>query len=405
MPDRIITVTELNSYVRERLVSDALLRRVSVKGEISEFRVQAGSGHAYFTLKDEGSMISCVMWRSSVQLLRFIPAVGKKVLARGQISIYVPAGRYQFTVDAMSEEGRGDLYARFEQLKSRLELEGLFDIEHKKPIPYKVKTIGVATSLSGAAIRDIIKVSRARNPRVNILIVPCAVQGKGAEYEIARAVRRLDEDGRADVILVGRGGGSIEDLWPFNEEAVARAIYACRTPVISCVGHETDFSIADFVSDLRASTPSNAAEIAVADVRELEAQLRSLVTRLVNAFRSAQQTRRLRLTALTRSVLFRRPADVLIKPRREAAEELRTRLLNAQKQRLKAERIRLQNDFRVLETLNPDNIKKRGYACVRQRNALVSDIGELDNSQGVTVELLNGEFDADIKAVRRVHNG
>ena len=404
MSELTVSVTELNEYVRGKLNMDPMLKRIQVRGEIGEYRVQAGSGHAYFTLKDEGAVISCTMWRANVSLLRFLPKTGTKVTAKGQVSLYVAGGKYQLMVDTMTQDGQGDLFRRFEELKMRLQLEGLFDQSAKKPIPLKVSTIGVATSLSGAAIRDIIKVAHARNPRVNIILAPCAVQGRGAEIEIARSVDALDRDGRAEVILVGRGGGSMEDLWAFNEEAVARAIYRCRTPVISCVGHETDFTIADFTADLRAATPSNAAELAVADVHELEAQLRSLRTRLDQSVKSAQEKRRLRLQALMRCRAFSAPRETFILQRDQNLVNQKARLDGAIKKRLSDERIKTEGIIRVLRSLDPDNIKKRGYACVRLDGRIVSSVKDINTNDLVSVEMLGGEFDAGVKAVRRTRS-
>ncbi|MBQ4452047.1 MAG: exodeoxyribonuclease VII large subunit [Clostridia bacterium] len=404
MSELTVSVTELNEYVRGKLNMDPMLKRIQVRGEIGEYRVQAGSGHAYFTLKDEGAVISCTMWRANVSLLRFLPKTGTKVIAKGQVSLYVAGGKYQLMVDTMTQDGQGDLFRRFEELKMRLQLEGLFDQSAKKPIPLKVSTIGVATSLSGAAVRDIIKVAHARNPRVNIILAPCAVQGRGAEFEIARSVDALDRDGRAEVILVGRGGGSMEDLWAFNEEAVARAIYRCRTPVISCVGHETDFTIADFAADLRAATPSNAAELAVADVHELEAQLKSLRARLDQSVKSTQEKRRLRLQALMRSRAFSAPRETFILQRDQNLVNQKARLDGAIKKRLSDERIKTEGIMRVLRSLDPDNIKKRGYACVRLDGRIVSSIKDINTNDLVSVEMQGGEFDAGVKAVQRTRS-
>ena len=404
MSELTVSVTELNEYVRGKLNMDPMLKRIQVRGEIGEYRVQAGSGHAYFTLKDEGAVISCTMWRANVSLLRFLPKTGTKVIAKGQVSLYVAGGKYQLMVDTMTQDGQGDLFRRFEELKMRLQLEGLFDQSAKKPIPLKVSTIGVATSLSGAAVRDIIKVAHARNPRVNIILAPCAVQGRGAEFEIARSVDALDRDGRAEVILVGRGGGSMEDLWAFNEEAVARAIYRCRTPVISCVGHETDFTIADFAADLRAATPSNAAELAVADVHELEAQLKSLRARLDQSVKSAQEKRRLRLQALMRCRAFSAPRETFILQRDQNLVNQKARLDGAIKKRLSDERIKTEGIMRVLRSLDPDNIKKRGYACVRLDGRIVSSIKDINTNDLVSVEMQGGEFDAGVKAVQRTRS-
>ena len=404
MSELTVSVTELNEYVRGKLNMDPMLKRIQVRGEIGEYRVQAGSGHAYFTLKDEGAVISCTMWRANVSLLRFLPKTGTKVIAKGQVSLYVAGGKYQLMVDTMTQDGQGDLFRRFEELKMRLQLEGLFDQSAKQPIPLKVSTIGVATSLSGAAVRDIIKVAHARKPRVNIILAPCAVQGRGAEFEIARSVDALDRDGRAEVILVGRGGGSMEDLWAFNEEAVARAIYRCRTPVISCVGHETDFTIADFAADLRAATPSNAAELAVADVHELEAQLKSLRARLDQYVKSAQEKRRLRLQALMRCRAFSAPRETFILQRDQNLVNQKARLDGAIKKRLSDERIKTEGIMRVLRSLDPDNIKKRGYACVRLDGRIVSSIKDINTNDLVSVEMQGGEFDAGVKAVQRTRS-
>ena len=398
MPEVSVSVSELNEYVRSRLSADPMLRRVSVRGEIGDFKVQAGSGHAYFTLKDAGASLSCTMWRTNLSLLKFIPKTGKKVTVKGQVTLYVPGGRYQLIADSMSEEGQGDLFARFEALKQRLDAEGLFNQEHKRPLPLKVRCIGVATSSSGAAIRDIIKVARARNPHVDIIVAPCAVQGKGAEIEIAAALRALDADGRADVILVGRGGGSMEDLWAFNEEVVARAVYACKTPVISCVGHETDFSICDFVSDVRASTPSNAAELAVADVSALAGELDSLRQRLNRAVLGAQENRRLRLNALMRSAAFADPRGTLINGRRQTLENLLRRQTTALTQSLATQKLRVEGYGRLLKTLDPNNVKKRGYACVRKNGRIVSAVSGLASGDQITVELQDGEADARVEA-------
>ena len=401
MNELSFSVSELNEYVRGRMQMDPMLKLVSVRGEISDYKVQAGSGHAYFTLKDEKATITCTMWRSNVSLLRFIPSVGKKVLVRGQVTLYVAGGKYQLVADSMREEGKGDLFAQFEILKNKLMLEGLFDPANKKPIPRVSKTIGVATSLSGAAIRDIIKVARARNPRINIIISPCAVQGKGAENEIAAAIDLLDRDGRAEVILVGRGGGSMEDLWAFNEETVARAIARCSKPVISCVGHETDFSIADFTADVRASTPSNAAELAVADIRELNRHNEQLATRLKQAMLAAHRLRLQRLAIAFKSRVFSDPMSTLIEDRRLNLQGLNERMESAIGQKLHNSNEKLDQFRRLLSNLNPDNIKKRGYAVVRQNDHVIGDIASLNESTPVSVELLNGGFTADVRSLWR----
>ncbi len=264
-----ISVTELNKYVKDRVAEDEFLNSVLVKGEISNFKHHY-TGHMYFTLKDESSLIKCVMFKSSTVTLNFIPKDGMKVLVFGSVAVYERDGIYQIYCKAMQEDGMGSLYKAYEELKNKLSEEGLFDDIHKKPIPFMPKIIGVLTSNTGAVIRDIINVSTRRNPNVYIRLMPVPVQGEGAGLKIAKAIKLMNDKKLADCLIVARGGGSIEDLWPFNEEIVARAIFESEIPVISAVGHETDFTIADFVADLRAPTPSAAAELAVTDVSELE---------------------------------------------------------------------------------------------------------------------------------------
>ncbi|MBR5258375.1 MAG: exodeoxyribonuclease VII large subunit [Clostridia bacterium] len=401
MPDIALSVSQLNEYVKTRLNQDPLLKNALVKGEISEFKLQAGSGHAYFTLKDEHSSVSCVMWRTSVQMLSFAPKVGQKVVVAGQATLYPPTGKYQLVAASMKQEGIGDLFEKFNELKNKLMLEGLFDEAVKQPIPLHVSTIGVATSLSGAAIRDIIKVSRSRNPNINIIIASCAVQGRGAENEIAAAIAKLDADPRVEVILAGRGGGSLEDLWPFNEEIVARAIFNAKTPVISCVGHETDFSIADFAADLRASTPSNAAELAVMDVKEGADNVNHLFRRLNALVASAQQARRLRLSAIARAYPFAHPRETLINRRREKLDGCFEKLGQSRRRLADKKLTTLDALRRMLESLNPENVKKRGYACVRAGDEFLTDIGMVEQGQSLTVEMNSGEFDARVTLVRR----
>lgn len=399
MADWVLSVAQLNDYVRLKLAGDPMLNKLSVRGEVSGFREHYASGHWYFTLKDDASRIQCVMYRTYNRQLKAPLKDGQRIIVTGQASLYVPSGQYQLYVSAVETEGKGDLYARFEELKARLMQEGLFDASVKKPLPATVRTIGVATSMSGAVLRDIVRVARARNPKVNILIAPCSVQGKGAENEIASAIKRLDESGRCDVILVGRGGGSVEDLWPFNEEVTARAIYACRTPIVSCVGHETDFSIADFTADVRAATPSNAAELAVNDVKKQQEALFALRVRLNNAMHSAQKLRRLALEGALRLTLFKNPREVLIEKRFKTLEDSFAHLKAAEVQLTERARTRLEAEKRLLSSLNPDNIKRRGYAVVRKGGAVISALEDIKRGDGITVELADGALLADVTEV------
>lgn len=402
MAEEIYSVSDVSNYVKSRMTEDPVLRRVSIRGELTDFRAYAsGYGHLYFTLKDSSAKISCVMYQNAAKTLTFRPENGRKVVATGQITLYVPYGTYQLQITSMRQEGQGELYERFLQMKARLEMEGLFDQIHKKPLPFKVKCIGVATSINGAALRDIVRVTKNRNPHVEILVAPCAVQGSGAENEIAESIRLLDRSGRCDVILVGRGGGSLEDLWAFNEEAVARAVYECETPVISCVGHETDFSICDFVADQRAATPSNAAEIAVADLAALASDLENLKGRLLCSVSHAQQTRRLALNRLIDSPVFRDPTKWLIGNRRTELMRLYDKLVKQTQTDRTNRRGELDKLKRLLENLNPENIKKRGYACVRKNDTYIGSAAEIENGETVTVELMDGAFEAPVTQIRR----
>ena len=270
-----ITITELNRYIKDKVANDEFLQNVYIKGEISNFKNHY-TGHMYFTLKDDKSLIKCIMFKSSTATLNFTPKDGMQVLVLGTVSVFERDGVYQIYVKTMQEDGVGDLYQKYEELKNKLEKEGLFDLSHKKKIPLMPKTIGVLSSKTGSVIRDIINVSTRRNPNVHIRLFPVPVQGKGAEIEIAEAIRIMNEQNLADVIIIARGGGSIEDLWPFNEEIVAHAIYKSEIPVISAVGHETDFTIADFVADLRAPTPSARSRACSSRCRRIKTKIRNI---------------------------------------------------------------------------------------------------------------------------------
>ncbi len=390
-----LSVTELNEYVRHKLAGDAVLRAVAVRGEISGFKRYA-SGHCYFALKDETSRVQCVLWRQQAASLTFRPEDGMRVTARGAASLYVESGSYQLYVNSLRPEGAGDLYLRFEALKKKLMQEGLFDPARKRPIPLLPKMIGVATSRSGAVIRDIIRVSRRRDPNVGVLLAPCAVQGAGAAQEIVEAIRRLNEDGRPDVILVGRGGGSMEDLWPFNEEIVARAIAASRIPVISCVGHETDFTIADFAADARASTPSNAAEMAVPVVAELKQSVEAEARALTAALLRAQQLRHARLQALAGSAALSMPRRMMIERRETALQALAARLPLALTRRRDALERRLSLASRSLAALDPEGVVKRGYAVVFKDGKCVPEARALRAGDAIELHMRGGNVGAEV---------
>lgn len=393
-----ITVSELNEYARKLVSGDPLLRGLEVTGEISGYKHHY-SGHRYFSLKDDASRVQCVMFRQNAMGLDFEPADGMRVTVRASASIFPRDGSFQLYVTGMRQAGQGELYIRFEKLKQKLLAEGLFDPARKREIPRMPRVIGVATSQTGAAIRDIIHVARRRNPGVGILVAPCAVQGAGAAEEIVRAIERLNAHGGCDVILVGRGGGSIEDQWAFNEEIVARAIAASRIPVISCVGHEVDFTISDFAADLRAPTPSAAAELAVPEIAQLRQDLGSLLMRLGGALQGAQRVRRLSLQRLAEAPALKLPVQALVAPRRLAVGQLDQRLRAAMPVTLERARHRLNALEASLRALDPEAVLERGYAIVRQEGRIVSSVGTLQKGDSITARLRDGELKANITAI------
>lgn len=397
-----LSVTELNDYTRRLLAGDPLLRSLEVTGEITGYKFHVPSKHHYFSLKDEKSRVACVMYRQNALTgLDFKPADGMRVTVQCSASLYDRDGKFQLYVSSMKEAGQGDIFIRFEKLKRQLLAEGLFDPARKKEIPTMPRIIGVATSRTGKAIRDIVHVARRRNPGIGILLAHCAVQGEGAAEEIVRAIQRLNANGEADVILVGRGGGSIEEMWPFNEEIVARAIAASRIPVISCVGHETDVTIADFAADLRAPTPSAAAELAVPELAGLKQELNGMLTRLASALMSGQRVRRLQLEKLAASPVLAQPAQAMIEPRREQLKRLEERMLPAMPAIVQRQRHRLDALSASLRALNPASVLDRGYAIVRQGDGIAARIGDVDAAKPIRVCFNDGEITADVTEIKQ----
>ena len=390
-----LSVSELNEYVRRLLAGDALLRNVEVTGEISGYKHHI-SGHRYFSLKDAGARVQCVMFRQNAMGLDFKPEDGMRVTVRASASLYPRDGSYQLYVNQMRKSGVGDLYLKFEALKEKLAREGLFDPAIKQDLPMMPRYIGIATSRTGAALRDMVRIARRRNSNVGIIIAPCAVQGADAAGEIVEAIRALNADGRPEVILVGRGGGSIEDLWAFNEEIVARAIAVSRIPVISCVGHETDFTIADFVADVRAATPSMAAEIAVPVAAELRRSMNISLKRVASALSQGNQLRRAQLARICTSALLKNPAESLIESRRKQLNSLYEECCSAQLQRRQTARVRLEKACAKLEALNPAGVLERGYACVLGEHGVISSAGELTEDMRVCIRFRDGRADAQI---------
>ena len=389
-----VSVSDLNTYIKEKIASDEALNAIVVKGEISNFKAHY-TGHFYFTLKDDKSLIKCIMFKSYSERINFKPKDGMKVIVFGGVSVFERDGIYQIYVKAMMEQGVGDLYAKYEKLKKDLENEGLFDESHKKKIPVKPKIIGVLSSQTGAVIRDVINVSTRRNPNVYIRLLPVPVQGPGAAEQIAEKIKIMNDQKLADVLIIGRGGGSLEDLWPFNEEIVARAIYQSELPIISAVGHETDFTIADFVADLRAPTPSAAAELAVPDVYELKQKINNYQNRYRLALKKKIELMKLRYEKCMKSRVFTDPMrkirdmDVTLD---SYVQRLENKIKIMQKDN-KASYIEL---VTKLDTLSPLKTLTRGYSLTEKDNKIVKSVNELNKNDKVKLKFHDGEKDAII---------
>ena len=385
-----ISVSELNRYIKDKVATDDFLNNVFIKGEISNFKHHY-TGHMYFTLKDENSLIKCIMFKSQAATLKFVPKDGTKVVAYGSIAVYEKDGIYQLYCKSMKEDGIGDLYTKYEELKRKLSLEGLFDEKHKKKIPFMPKIIGVLTSNTGAVIRDIINVSTRRNPNVYIRLYPVAVQGEGAGEKIAEGIKYMNEEHLADVLIVARGGGSIEDLWPFNEEVVARAIYDSEIPVISAVGHETDFTIADFVADLRAPTPSAAAELAVTDIGELENKINLYKNRLKLALRKKTEVMRLRYEKCMSCRFYKDPYQILNDYYILIDKDIKS-IENSITQKLKDSKIKAAKVMTKLDALSPLKTLARGYSIVENKNnKVITSVKDLSSGDIINLKFKDGE--------------
>ncbi len=389
-----ISVTELNKYIKEKIAGDENLNNVLVKGEISNYKHHY-TGHLYFTLKDENSLIKCIMFKSSAINLKFEPRDGMKVMVFGTVSVFERDGVYQIYVKAMQEDGMGSLYKAYEEMKARLEKEGLFDVSHKKKIPAMPKCIGVLTSNTGAVIRDIINVSTRRNPNVYIKLLPVPVQGEGAAEKIADAIKIMNDKKLADVIIIARGGGSLEDLWPFNEEIVARAIYDSELPVISAVGHETDFTIADFVADLRAPTPSAAAELAVPNITEVMLKISTYNNRLKLALKKKVEFMKLRYEKCMNNRVFKDPMQkineryMLVDMK---VKSIQNSIINIYKDKKTA----MIKHISKLDALSPLKTLTRGYSIVQMNGKIVKSVKELQKDDEIDIRLLDGKAKAKI---------
>jgi len=394
---RVLTVTQLNDYVGGLFAKDPLLRNVRLTGEVSNFRVTA-SGHAYFALKDEQSLIRCVMFRSDLARVDRLPEDGTSVIVGGYVSLYARDGQYQFYAKTLELAGAGELFLRFERTKKKLEALGWFDPDRKKPLPSVPGTVGVVTSATGAVLHDILNIASRRFPGYDILLAPSAVQGSEAPAEIAAAIAALDAIDEVSVIIVARGGGSMEDLWAFNEETVAEAIYRCSKPVVSAVGHETDFTIADFVADVRAPTPSAAAELVWPVLTELLDELRALVLQMERALHRTMVQKRAELAEAYSALLPHHPIRAVERDM-QTLDHLAARMLSAVKGRQRLFWSELSECGARLDAASPLSTMKRGYAYVERSGKGVTSAKELTVGEEIALTFFDGRADATVTAL------
>ena len=412
-----ITVTQLNKYIKNLLETDINLSQVSVNGEISNLKLHS-SGHCYMTIKDESSAIRAVMFKTYASSLNFTPENGMKITATGKISLYERDGQYQMYIFSMQPDGLGDLHVEFEKLKAKLTAEGIFDTSHKKNIPKIPRAIGVITSPTGAAIRDIINVATRRYPLAEILICPVLVQGENSARQIANAIEYMNRENLADVLIVGRGGGSIEDLWSFNEEIVAYAIYNSDIPVISAVGHETDFTISDFVADLRAPTPSAAAEIAVPSVLELKSNVTMYLNRMINITRQTVELKRSKVEGFS----LKSPIDYINQNRlridntmqkisntitecviknKNKTDVLSHKILNLAETSFADKSKQLALNIAKLDALSPLKVMTRGYAVAQNKDCILKSVNNTKKGDEIKVKLIDGTLDCTVENINK----
>ncbi|MCI8651117.1 MAG: exodeoxyribonuclease VII large subunit [Oscillospiraceae bacterium] len=391
----VYSVTQVNRHIKDLLDTDQLLSGLFIRGELSNYKMYP-SGHHYFSLKDEAGALRCVMFRQEAAALRFRPQNGMKVVAFGRVSVFPRDGQYQLYVSALTPDGVGDLHVAFEQLKARLAEEGLFDEEHKKPIPRYPRRIALITSPAGAAVRDMIRILGARWPAAEVYVVPCRVQGAEAPGEIAGAIAWVNREKLADVIITGRGGGSMEDLWCFNDERVARAIYASEIPLISAVGHEPDVTIADYVADVRAATPSNGAELAVPDQNEQYARLEHLRRRMGKAVEGQLRQSRALLERAGRSRLLQDPMS-WVYDRRMLLDRQQERLTNSLSLSLSAQRQDVARLAAALDALSPLKVLGRGYAIAQGPKGIVKSVKDVKAGDDLELQLTDGRLRCEVK--------
>lgn len=396
---QVFSITQINEYIRGQMDQDRLLNQVAVRGEISNYKLYP-SGHHYFTLKDENAALKCVMFKSNAARLRFRPENGMKIIAMGRITVYPRDGAFQLYCSGLTVDGVGDLYAAFEQLKKKLAAEGLFSPEHKKPLPPYPGTIGIITSSAGAAIHDMLRILNKRYPLTQVRLLPVRVQGVEAPGEIAAAIRYANHYHLADLLIVGRGGGSMEDLWAFNDEGVAHAIYDSNIPIISAVGHEPDVTISDYVADLRAATPSNAAELAVPDQAALLQSMDSAASAMASYLARQLRSSRQRLATLSRSPALMSPTGYL-NQRRTNLEHLKTRLIAAQSQQLQRRRQRFVGCTAKLDAMSPLKVLTRGYSIVQQQDgSILRSVSQTEPGREIQVKLTDGSLNAVVSSIQ-----
>lgn len=397
----VLTVSEINRYIKEIISRDLVLSNLWVRGEISNYKYHY-SGHMYFTLKDESCLLKCVMFKTQAQTLKFVPENGMKVIIRGYISVFERDGQYQLYAEEMQPDGVGNLHLAFEQLKKRLQEEGLFAEKYKKKLPLLPRSIGIVTSSTGAVIRDIINIVNRRFYNANLKILPVAVQGELASRQVAAAVKKLNELKCVDVIIIARGGGSLEELWAFNEEIVARSIFESKIPVISAVGHETDYTIADFVADVRAPTPSAAAEIVIPERSVLEYRIINIGNRLKNSLVKNVSLNRARLLHLKSSSVFRQPYDKVYQGRM-SLDVLNKYMLNSLKTRKEAAKSRFSLLTGKLDALSPLKVLCRGYsmAKLKKDGSIVKSVESVGYGDEIEVNVSDGRLHCTVNRTEK----
>ena len=393
MEERILSITQVNEYIRAQMDHDPLLSSVAVRGEISNYKLYP-SGHHYFTLKDENAALKCVMFKGNAFRLKFRPENGMKIVAFGKVSVFPRDGAYQLYCTAMNVDGVGDLHAAFEQLKTKLAAQGLFDEAHKKHIPQYPETIGIITSSAGAAVHDMLRILKKRYPISKVRLIPVRVQGEEAPGEIAAAIDYANHFQLADVLIVGRGGGSIEDLWAFNEEVVAHAIYRSEIPVISAVGHEPDVTISDYVADLRAATPSNAAELAVPDQDALRQTLDSMSAAMASVLSRQIKTGRMHLKALSAGSALQSPV-AYIQIKRNALELLNNKLISVFSAYISSKKHQFTRHTAMLDAMSPLKVLSRGYSVLMSDGgSVITSVRQVNQNDSVSVSVSDGVFRA-----------